>query len=154
MRRIDALNNPLVWILGGALITSWIYGVFHTYQDHQGTQTVAALLFPPYGLYMAAEQSFGHAANLREDFSLPVSEMIERNAALCKESAAWQRDLGLNDEQFAEFCTCSWTYIIDNFPVDENDFVDRYGKNSPQLDQVKSRATEVCRASSQRSMTP
>ena len=148
MRRIEALNNPLVWIVGGGLIASWFYGAFHTYRDHQGAQAVAALIFPPYGLYMAAEQSFGHATDAMESFSLPVAEMIERNAALCEKSEALQQELGLNDEQFAGFCACALTFIIYNFPADENEYVDQYGKNSPRLEQVKTSATDACRASS------
>jgi hypothetical protein len=43
MRRIEIANNPLVWIVGGALIASWVYGVFHTYKNHDGIKVVAAL---------------------------------------------------------------------------------------------------------------
>jgi hypothetical protein len=154
MRRIDALNNPVVWIVGGALIASWFYGVFHTYKAHQGIPAVAAILFPPYGLYMAAEQSFGHAASSGEAFSLPVAEMIEKNAAVCQKSEDWQQQLGLNDEQFSVFCTCVWKFVIDNFPADENEYVDKYGKNSPRLSQVKTRATDTCLATSEYSDTP
>jgi len=148
VRRIEALNNPLVWIVGGALIASWLFGAFHTYRYHQGLLAVAALLFPPYGLYMAAEQSFDHARSLQKSFNLPVSEVIERNAALCEQSKDWQQELGLNDQQFTGFCTCAWTYIVANFPADENDYVDKHARNSPEFDQVKMRATETCRASS------
>ena len=149
MRRIEALNNPLVWVFGGGLIAFWFYGVFHTYRYHQGAQALGAVLFPPYGLYRAAEQSFDHTAGLQETFNLPVSEMIERNAALCEKSEVLQQELGLNDQQFAGFCTCVWTNIIDNFPVDENDYVDKYGRNSPQLDQVKTLAKDDCRVGAQ-----
>lgn len=149
MRRVDVLNNPLVWIVGGALIASWLYGVFHTYRDHNGVQAVVALLIPPYGLYMAAEPSFGHGDGIGESFDLPVSEMIQKSAALCETSDALQRELGLDDEKFAEFCTCAWTSIIDNFPANENEYVDQYGKNSPQLEQVKKDAMDSCRARSQ-----
>jgi len=149
MRRIEIANNPLVWIVGGALIASWFYGVFHTYKNHDGIKVVAALLLPPYGLYMAAEQSFGHSASAGEAFTLPVSEMIERNAATCRESESWQRKTGLSEAQFAAFCSCIGQFVIDNFPPDENEYVDKYGKNSPRLDQVKARAVDACLASSQ-----
>jgi hypothetical protein len=149
MRRIEVLNNPLVWIIGGALIASWFYGVFHTYKKHDGIKVAAALLLPPYGLYMAAEQSFGHSARAGgKAFTLTVSELIERNAATCRESESWQRRTGLGETQFAAFCICIGQFVIDNFPSDENEYVDKYGKNSPRLDQVKTRAMDACLASS------
>lgn len=148
MRRIDALNNPLVWIVGGGLIALWIYGAYHAYKDHEVSHAAAALFLPPYGLYMAAEQSFGHSVGSVADrspaFSLPVAEMIEANAASCRESESWRRRTDLTEEQFAAFCTCIWKFVIDNFPPDENEYLDQYGNNSPPLEQVKTQAIDTC----------
>ncbi|MDH3509869.1 MAG: hypothetical protein OER85_03335 [Gammaproteobacteria bacterium] len=158
MRRIDAPNNPLVWIVGGALIASWFYGAYHAYKDHEVLHAAAALFLPPYGLYMAAEQSFGHSvgsvAGRPPAVALPVAEMIEANASSCRESESWRRRTGLSEVQFAVFCTCIWKFVIENFPPNENEYVDQYGKNSPRLEQIKKRATEACLISSQNLVAP
>ena len=151
MRRNDVLNNPLLWVIGGALLSTWLYGVFHTYTTHDAGRALTALLLPPYGLYMAVEQSLAHSASAGALSSLPVADVVQENAAACRGSETVQQQLGLGDHQFATFCTCVWQYFMDNYPAGENDYVDQYGKNSPELEAVKKRAANTCLITAQKS---
>lgn len=144
MQRDKILNNPLAWVVGGALITTWLFGVFHSYRGHGLTQAAAALLLPPYGLYMAVEESVAHSKGGEPAFSLPVGELIEQNAAACRESDNFRDQSGLSVEQFAVFCSCIWRFVFENYPSGENEYVAKFGKNSPELESVKSSAIRSC----------
>jgi FKBP-type peptidyl-prolyl cis-trans isomerase len=61
MTNSTGLKSPIAWMVGGLLLAAWLAGVLHAYQSHSIGMATAALLLPPYGVYMAAEQSLGHS---------------------------------------------------------------------------------------------
>jgi len=61
MFRHSIFDNPLVWVVGGALVSMWLHGTLHAYTAHGGVDAVAALILPPYGVYMSSEDMFGHS---------------------------------------------------------------------------------------------
>jgi len=56
-------DNPSVlkWMLGGILLTSWLYGSWHAFTMHGLPTALAGLLIPPYGIYLASEAQYGHS---------------------------------------------------------------------------------------------
>lgn len=143
-RRDQLLNNPLVWVIGGVLISSWLFGAFHAYRDHGTAQGIGALIFPPYGVFMLAEQSVSHTDAGADPTRMSVAELIDKNAAACRSSADLKQQFGFSDDQAAVFCQCIWRLVIENFPPGENEYVDEHGKNSPELERLKVNATSAC----------
>lgn len=144
MQREKILNNPLTWVIGGALISSWLFGVLHTFRAHGMTQAVIALVLPPYGVYMLAEQSISHSDSADVAPRVTVDELIEKNVTACRSSIELKLQAGFSDEQMAVFCRCVWRLVIENFPAGENEYVDEYGKNSPELERLKGNAMSTC----------
>lgn len=88
-----AIDSPLAWIIGGALICSWLFGSLHAFQAHGIARAGIALLVPPYGLYMAAEQEFGHASDTRTAYDREAN--LVALIARCNANVEGQQKSGL-----------------------------------------------------------
>lgn len=142
MDRQAALNNPLVWVLGGALAATWLYGAYHAWQSHDGGVAVTALLLPPYGIYMAVEQELGHpdagAAKVQRGARVMSAQQ------LCREDAETFEKTGLSREQYDVWCDCSWQMIADGFTPAEAAYLKENQQNSPGFQRLMKQARESC----------
>jgi hypothetical protein len=145
MNMQNLLKNPLVWILGGALITSWLFGSLHAFQAHGTTSAAISLLVPPYGVYMALEQEIGHERQSPEEMMAPNRERdIAALAKRCSDQTEARERSGLSQDAYDMWCMCTFRMAMDNLPEGENEYVAQNGRNSPQFAPILAQAQNSC----------
>ncbi len=139
------LRNPLAWMFGGALVVSWLFGSWHAFAAHGAAQAGIALLVPPYGVYMAVEQEYGHA---RDGTGVRVAGDREADIAVlvarCNANAEAQEKSGLSKRAYDVWCACTMRMALDNLPDGENEYVAKHGRNSPQFAPIIKHARATC----------
>jgi hypothetical protein len=113
MYRLNLSNqdkrSALLWVLGGILFASWLYGSWHAFAMHGLPTALAGFLIPPYGIYLASEAKYGHPQppkiNLttRRGQQLAISTL--NNDCLINDER--RQSTGLTEKQFMEFCRCA-----------------------------------------------
>ena len=137
-------------MIGGALISTWLLGVIHAYGTHSPVSAAAALILPPYGLYMAAEQIIGHAdAGPGQALDLSTVSALPANAKggyldQCLQKRVMSDQLSLGEIQNEVFCTCSAQMLSERVPEDEDKYVAKYGENSPEFMALRREVSESC----------
>jgi len=136
------LNSPLTWINGGIFLACWLFGSIHAWGEHSTREAAGALLFPPYGLYMAVEYELGHRPDARQVFTTTFT----REA--CLADAAMFGRSGLSREQYDVWCSCSTRMIADGSSRAEAEFIRQNGKNSTEFGRLVRHARQSCYATS------
>jgi hypothetical protein len=110
------LKSLLTWIIGGTLVSIWLYGAYHAYSGHGLGDAAWSLLIPPYGLYMAMEANSGHAEE-------KAAELAERHRSSVTQWC-YQQDItnskraNLNETQKEVFCSCVSQMFVEQAPPD------------------------------------
>jgi hypothetical protein len=151
------LESPWTWVLGGALVSTWLLGVVHAYDAHSRVGAAVALFLPPYGLYMAVEQMARHP-NANEVSDAPVAGAASANAQggyldQCLQRRVVSDQLSLGESQNEVFCTCSAQMLAEGVSEAEYKYVEEYGENSPEFMVLRREVSENCLASA-RSVGP
>ena len=137
-------------MIGGALISTWLLGVIHAYGTHSPVSAAAAVILPPYGLYMAVEQIIGHAdagpGPASESSTVSALPANAKGGYLdqCLQKRAMSDQLSLGETQNEVFCTCSAQMLSERVPEDEDKYVAKYGENSPEFMALRRDVSESC----------
>jgi len=130
---------------GGALIVSWLFGVWHAWSAHSPASAAFALLIPPYGIYLASEQSFGHEARRPDLAAGEIAPAVaERLMAQCMRDG--RRRFALNETQLDVFCACTVQSVVGEIPAGMFVQGEMTGEQLAALVAMTERAAESCRA--------
>ena len=146
MNRSD-IESLLVWMLSGALLTTWLYGVYHAYTDHSLSRAGVALVLPPYGIYMAAEATLGaaHSPAAGKDDGPDRAASIRQKIEVCRADDQQFAGSKLDRQQFNVFCACFWQMVYEDIPPDED--IGPNGQASPRAQAKMQTAATSCMAS-------
>jgi hypothetical protein len=142
------LDSPWAWVIGGILISTWLLGVIHAYSSHSRFSAAGAVIVPPYGLYMALEQMAAHP----DAGPTPVSSTADALPVdaeggyldQCLQKRVMSDQLSLGEIQNQVFCTCSAQMLADGIPAGEDEYVAKYGENSPEFMTLRRTVSESC----------
>jgi hypothetical protein len=142
------LDSPWTWVIGGALVSTWLLGIVHAYGAHSRAGAAVALVLPPYGLYMAVEQMAAHP-DANEASDAPIVDVLSANAEggyldQCLQRRVVSDQLSLGESQNAVFCTCSAQMLAEGVSEAERNYIERHGENSPEFMALRREVSESC----------
>ncbi len=102
------LRSAILWMFGGVLFVSWLYGSWHAFTRHGLTTALTGFLIPPYGIYLAGEAEHGHPQASKVDLTTPHGQQIAIAAMNnnCLANNEHRQRSGLAERQYREFCRC------------------------------------------------
>jgi hypothetical protein len=147
-----ALESPWAWAIGGALISGWLLGIFHGYDAHGRLSAAAAVVLPPYALYLAVEQLTSHPDAVPESNASGRGRPADAEGGYldqCRQRRVVSDQLNLSDMQNEAFCTCSAQMLAEEVPDGESEYIAKHGENSPEFMALRRRISENCLAGAQ-----
>ena len=143
------IESPWTWVIGGALVSTWLLGVVHAYGAHSRIGAAAALVLPPYGLYMAVEQMVAHPNANSEGTDAPGADVLSANVDggyldQCLQKRVVSDQLSLGEKQNEVFCTCSAQMLSERVSEGEHEYVEIHGENSPEFMALRREVSESC----------
>jgi hypothetical protein len=138
-----------VWVVGGGLVSIWLFGILHAYEVHDRSAAILAAVIPPYGLYMTLEASFAEHPELTSpgagDPSIVRSTLDLRNR--CLSDSKSREMLKFSEPQYEVFCLCISDFVGEIYTDSETEYVNVHGENSPEFRKKSQDSIQNCLAS-------
>ncbi len=62
----------------------------------------------------------------------------------CRNNESEFKLTGFTRERYNSFCSCYWKKMVMNYPPDEQEYFEKYGKNSMRLEEIQVEALTEC----------
>lgn len=132
----SSLWSAVIWMLNGALLVTWLSGAFVAWERDGAGKGLAALLIPPYGLFVAYTEFTSEsvpAAGAGRWANPEFAGQVEQLRTGCLANETYRQAFDLTDKQFQEFCLCLSRATFDLLTPREVEFQQRTGAMSDRF---------------------